>query len=134
LIIELLDNDYLTISIDETVPCLEWIGKKFIPSQKYRESEKKSLEFYRNYKSKFPRMQWFVDARKVRSVSTDDMQWVNDVILPEFARLGLKKEAFVVPESRITKTTINHYKSKSGKMIEIEAFSSERKAKKWLKQ
>ncbi|TXT67588.1 MAG: hypothetical protein BAJALOKI1v1_50028 [Promethearchaeota archaeon] len=113
---------------------MEWIGKKFIPSQKYRESEEKSLEFYREYKRRFPRLGWFVDARNVKSVSTDDMQWVTDVILPESSKLGLQKEAFVVPESAITQLVINNYKAKSGSIIEIEAFSSEREAKKWLKQ
>jgi hypothetical protein len=131
---ELFSNDYVTISIDESIPCLEWIGKKFISSEAFRESEEKSLSFYREYVGKYSNLQWYVDARKVGAISHNDTEWVAKTILPHFAQLGLKKEAFVVPESAFGKVAINDYKSESGDTIKIEVFDSELKAKTWLRE
>jgi len=131
---ELLNNDYITISIDESVPCLEWIGKKFIPSEAFRESEEKSLSFFREYVEKYPNLQWYVDARKVGAISQENTEWVAKVILPQFASLGLKKEAFVVPESAFGKVAIDDYMSESGDKIQIKVFDSEFKAKTWLSE
>jgi len=129
---KLFDNEYVTLSIDESIPCLEWIGKKFISSEMFRESEEKSLSFYSEYARKFPNLQWYVDARKVGAISHDDTQWVAQTILPQFAIMGLKKEAFVVPESAFGKVAIDDYMSESGDRIQIEVFDSEAKAKAWL--
>jgi hypothetical protein len=129
---ELFSNDYVTISIDRGVPCLEWIGKKFISSAAFRESEEKSLSFYREHVGNFPNLQWYVDARKVGAISHEDTEWVAKTILPQFAALGLKKEAFVVPESAFGKVAIDDYMSESGDRIRIEVFDSEAKAKAWL--
>ncbi len=130
---KLFDNDYVTLALDETVPCLEWIGKGYISSQTFRDSEEKSLEFYRQYKKKHPRLQWFVDARQIGALSPEDTQWVADEILPKFAAAGLKKEAFVVPTSALGKMVVKDYESKAGKKIEIKVFDTVKAAKDWLK-
>ena len=132
---ELFDSAYVKIAIDESVPCLEWIGKKgFIPSNEFRRSEEKSLQFYRKYKEKYPTIEWFVDARYIDAVDPEDTQWVIDKILPQFAEAGLTKEAFVIPESALGKITVTHYKSISGHTIEIQLFDTAQAAKKWLKK
>ncbi len=131
---KLSDNESITISIDESVPCLEWIGKKRISSEEFRDSEQKSLQFYLRYKTKYPRLQWFVDARNVGVLTPEDVQWVVDHILPRFASAGLKKEAFVVPNSAIGKIIIRNYVSKAGDIIEIKSFDNSEAAKNWLKQ
>jgi hypothetical protein len=131
---KLFENEYVKQSIDESVPCLEWIGKKYIPSKEFRTSEEKSLELYRGYKKKYPQMEWFVDARDIGAVSPKDTQWVIDEILPQFAALGLTKEAFVVSKSALGKMTVNYYKSTAGKVIEIRMFETVEAAKNWLKE
>lgn len=132
---ELFENEYVKIAIDESVPCLEWVGKKaFIPSTEFRLSEEKSLQFYREHKKKYPKMEWFVDARHIDAIDPADTQWVIDEILPQFAKAGLTKEAFVIPESALGIITVNHYKSTSGHTIEIELFKTGRAAKNWLKE
>ncbi len=132
---ELFENEYVTLSIDESVPCLEWIGKKeFIPSNEFRLSEQKSLQLYLEYAKQYPKMQWFVDARFIDVVSPKDTQWVIDEILPQFAAAGLTKEAFVIAKSGLGKMTVNYYKSKAGQTIEIRMFDSVETAKSWLKE
>ncbi len=131
---KLFENEYVTISIDESVPCLEWIGKKFIPSDEFRASEKKSLEFYQEYKKKYPRLEWFVDARDIGPISPADTQWVAIEILPNFAEAGLKKEVFVVPTSALGKMAVKNYISDVGKTVEMKVFDKVNEAKNWLKE
>jgi hypothetical protein len=130
---KLFENEYVKLSLDEKVPCLEWIGKKFMPSEAFRASEETSLQLYLQYKKTYPKMQWFVDARDIGPVSPTDTQWVAEKILPQFAAAGLTKEAFVVPKSALGKITVKNYRSDAGKIIEIEVFDSVEAAKNWLK-
>jgi hypothetical protein len=131
---KLFENEYVKLSLDEKVPCLEWIGKKFMPSEAFRASEEKSLQLYREYKAKYPHLEWFVDARDIGPVSPQDTQWVADRILPQFAKAGLRKEVFVVPKRAIGKLTVNNYISTAGKTIEMKLFDTVEAAKNWLKE
>ena len=132
---KLFENEYVILSIDEQVPCLEWIGKKgFLPSDKFRKSEEKSLQLYREYHGTYPGMQWLADTRKVGAVSPEDMQWVTDEILPQFVAMGLTKEAFITPAKEFGKMTVSYYKSTVGQPPAIRMFKSVEAAKKWLGQ
>ena len=129
---DLFENDYVKISIDESVPCLEWIGKKFISSEAFRESEEKSLQFYREYVGKYSNLQWFIDAREVGAVLKEDTDWAAHYILPAFASLGLRKEAFVVPKSAFGKLAIDDVMTENKEKVVIRVFDSVTSAKAWL--
>lgn len=130
----LSDNEYVKISLDTKTPCLEWIGKKYMPSAEFRASEERSLKFYQQYKASYPNLQWYVDARKIGAISPFDTKWVANVLLNKFAEAGLSKEAFVIPQSAIGKMVLRNYISTTGKKIEISIFDSVVDAKNWLKQ
>lgn len=133
-VMKLFENKSVIISIDELIPCLEWIGKGPLNSQTFRESEEKSLAFYQEYKPKYPALEWFVDARKIRSLAPEDVEWVAQEILPQFAAAGLTKEVFVLPESAIGRFVVRDYTDlATGKKVEIQAFVSVEEAKNWLK-
>ncbi len=130
---KLFENEFYRISLDTVTPCLEWIGKKFMPSDQFRESELKSLDFFIQYKSKHAKLEWYVDARDIGPISPADTKWVAEEILPEFSKAGLSKEVFVVPGSALGKMVVNNYVSRSGHTIEMNVFDTEVEAKKWLK-
>ncbi len=131
----LFENNDVVISLDTSVPCLEWIAKKPVSSETFRESELESLRFYRQYKPKYPTLEWFVDARKMRSLLQEDVEWVTEEILPQFEAAGLTKEVFVMPEQALGRFVVKDYseKSKSGK-VTIRMCASAEEAKAWLKQ
>lgn len=131
---KLFENEYVRLSIDTSVPCLEWIGKGFMSSQDFRTSEEKSLQFYTEYKDRYPHMEWFVDARNIGPMSPEDTAWVAEKILPKFAEAGLTKEAFVVPKSALGRIVVKDYVSKAGKTIEMQIFDTVEAAKGWLKK
>lgn len=128
------DNEYYRITIDENTPCLEWIGKKFMPSQVFRESEQKSLEAFLKHRSKYSNFQWYVDARDIGVVSREDTEWVAENILPKMSAAGLRKEAFIVPKSALGRMTVKNYQSKAGEVIQIQVFGTPTEAKSWLKK
>ena len=129
----LLDNEYVTLSLDESVPCVEWIGKKYMPAEEFRASEEKSLEFFLAYKGRYPRLEYFVDARNIGPISPQDTKWIVDELFPRFLAAHLKKEAFVVPASAVGRMVVKNYKSKVNEMIEIKEFDSAEAAKDWLR-
>ena len=130
----LFENNAVLISLDVTVPCLEWIGKGALDSQTFRESEEKSLRFYREYKPQYPQLEWYVDARKVGSLVPADVDWVAQEILPQFEAAGLTKEVFVMPEKALGRFVVREYseQSQSGK-VTIRMFASAEHAKNWLR-
>ncbi len=129
---KLFENDLYELNLDIQTPCLEWIGKKFMVSSDFRESELKSLELYKKHKPAYPGLEWYVDARNIGPIAPEDTKWIVDVILPEFAAAGLRKEAFVVPKSALGRLVVKNYTSKAGDIIEIKVFPSEKEAKTWL--
>lgn len=132
---KLFENAGVIISLNQDVPCLEWIGKPGLISDDFRESEEQSLKFYQQYKPQHPKLEWFVDARKIRALPGEDVEWVAANILPQFARAGLKKEVFVVPESALGRFVVNNYIDQAtGKEIEVNAFATVEEAYDWLKQ
>ncbi len=130
----LYENEFYKLALDTKTPCLEWIGKSFMPSEQFRESEIKSVEFYKKYKTQHPKLEYFVDAQEIGPISPSDTQWIVDKILPQFQELGLKKEAFVIPKTAIGKFVVKNYVSSAGAVIEVNVFSTETEAKSWLKE
>ena len=129
----IFENAYVKIAFDVSIPCLEWIGKQYIPSAEFRNSEEKLLQVYREYTKKFPMMPICIDARLIGVISPKDTQWVAEVIVPQAIEAGLKKEAFIVAEG-LSKMTISHYKLETGQPVEIGMFLSVDDAKDWLKK
>jgi hypothetical protein len=129
----LFDNEFVTLSIDESVPCLEWIGKKYMPSEEFRASEERCVMFFLMNKGKFPLLEYFVDARNIGPISPQDTKWIVDELLPKLVAAHMTKEAFVVPTSAVGKMVVKNYGSRAGEMIEIKMFDTVEAAKNWLR-
>jgi hypothetical protein len=130
----LYKTEFYSLSLDKTVPCLVWTGKIKMDSDVFRESQIRLLELYQTIKKKYPKLEVLVDARVVGNVSTDDTTWLVEEILPPIFEAGLRKDAFIVPETALEKLIVRNFISKSGGVIEMKAFASVKAAKDWLKQ
>jgi hypothetical protein len=129
----LFENAYVSLSLDERVPCLEWTGKKFIPSAEFRHSEKIYLQYYLQYQPYYPNLQLFVDARLIGAISPEDTQWLAEIMLPQFVKAGVTKEAFWVTKV-LTQMSVKQYKAEVGKLAKIAIFDTVEAAKIWLKE
>ena len=130
----LIETPYYRISIDPNVPCLEWIGLKPMDSNTFRESEVKLRDFYLHNKKDYKSFNLYVDAREIGNISSDDTTWVVKEILPHMVTAGMRKEAFVVPETAMERLIVTNYINKAGNIIEMKKFSDERAAKEYLGQ
>jgi hypothetical protein len=129
----LFDSEFVTLSIDESVPCLEWIGKKYMPSEEFRASEERSVKYFIMSKGKYPLLEYFVDARSIGPISPQDTEWIVDELLPKLVAAHLRKEAFVIPTGAVGKMVVRNYGSRASEMIEIKMFDTVEAAKAWLK-
>jgi len=130
----LVEDEHYRISLDTSVPCLEWIGLKPMDSDTFRESEVHLKDHYLKAVKKHSGLQMFVDARVIGLISAADTTWVANEILPPISAAGLKKEAFIVPESALEKLIVRNFKSKAGDIVEIKVFTDEKEAKYWLQE
>ncbi len=131
----LFENRSVKICLDSEVPCLDWIATNHVSSDEFRESELESVKQYEILKQKYPMLEWFVDARKVEGLHTEDTEWAAEVILPKMADLGLTKEAFVLPSNVFGQFTIEDYKNEvADGRVTIHMFDDVTEAKKWLQK
>ena len=130
----LFDSDHYSISLDTSVPCLVWAANVKLDSTLFRESEIKLLELYKKYIQHHDRLQILVDARIVGAVSAEDTTWLAEEILPELSSAGLKRDAFLVPETALEKLIVRNFISKSGDTIEMQTFSEIEEARSWLRK
>jgi len=130
----LFENDFVRISIDRDVPCLEWIGKRYLPSQEFRAAERRSFECYMAHKDTHPGLQRFIDTRHIGVVAEEDTTWAAAEMLPKFAAAGLRKEGFVVPSTSMMEATMHNYVSTAGETIQVGMFDDEATAKAWLRK
>lgn len=129
----IFENEHYAISLDLQVPCVVWAAKQKLSSEVFRESEHKLVEAFQKYVERYPKLQIFVDARIVGAVSAEDTTWVVEEILSKLSKYGLKREAFLVPESALEKLIVRNYMNKSGDTIEMKSFIDPKEAKAWLK-
>jgi hypothetical protein len=130
----LKETEYYRISIDPNVPCLEWIGLKPMNSEIFRESEIILRDSYLAKLKSYKSLCLYVDARKIGLLSTVDTTWVAKEILSPMASAGLKKEAFVIPESALERLIVSNFINKAGDEVELKKFSDEKTAKEYLRQ
>lgn len=126
------ENSSVSVALDESVPCLAWIATQNPTTEEFKESEYKSLEAYRQYKTKHPKLEWLVDARKVSGLDPDITDWAAKEILPQFEKAGLKKEAFLIPADIFGQVTIDDFVNTATTSIEFKLFKDPDEAKKWL--
>ncbi|MCK9424528.1 MAG: STAS/SEC14 domain-containing protein [Ignavibacteriaceae bacterium] len=128
------DKHFVTISYDETIPCvlIEW--KKYASSEQFRLTHEQAVEAYLKNAPEHKQLHWLSDTRKFVMVSEDDIKWVVDEINPKLYEAKLKYMAFVIPESEFAKTSVGDYQRDINKdKIEIKNFSTVEEAKEWLK-
>ena len=83
-------------------------------------------------------MKFLVDARKLGPLLREDMEWAAREADPKLHAAGMRKIAFVIPESAIGRTSIKTYQ-KSAQVITpsplaSRQFSSMEEATRWLKE
>ncbi|MFH1562423.1 MAG: hypothetical protein ABIF11_03255 [Nitrospirota bacterium] len=134
--IPIWEGETVIVSLDTDTPCLEWINKGGVmTSEEFHQSEYVSYDAYLQYKKDYPALEWFVDARQLRPMDPQDVDWVAKEILPKFGAAGLTREAFVIPQNAMAKLAIHQYETKAADgQVTVRMFGSVDEAKQWLKE
>ena len=104
-------------------------------AEEFRQSEYVSYDAYFQYKKDYPTLEWFVDARQLRPMDPQEVDWVAKEILPMFGKAGLTREAFVIPQHVMAQLAIHQYETKTaGGQVTVQMFGSVEEAKQWLKE
>ncbi|MBN1117974.1 MAG: hypothetical protein JXA77_12250 [Bacteroidales bacterium] len=130
-------NDQAIVTFDDQVPCVIWTPNGYIKGDNFREPFRVGIDFVEKKISTYPNITWLNDARQLKTVGRDDLNWLNENVNNRAYKLGVKKVAFVVPENIFGKWAVKFYvdftNKRSDNSLDIRAFSSMGEAKNWLK-
>lgn len=123
------DSPYGTIHWDDEVRCvhLEWKG--FAHGEMIQRVLNSALDLFRTKHTD----RWIADTRKMRVLSPEDSQWVNEDWIPRAIQAGVRRIAVAVPESVLAQMSLRRLKGKGeGDNVEMAYFATLEEAKEWL--
>lgn len=127
-------TDYALVYYDEKTPCvvIEWAA--YASSEQFHLALEKTFEAYQLYRKKNKKLYWINDCRKMKIVSSEDINWFNKDLNPRLYKRGLRYMAFIMPDSIFATTAVEEYqKNTDPKQITIKNMDTMLKAKRWLK-
>lgn len=111
--------------------CVLQTWKGFAVSEKFRQSIRKTIEFFQ---TNTLASSIISDTTQQDAVKPQDAEWVATYATPILVKHGLRKLAFVAPKSVVTKMAEEHFARKAGEELEIRWFSDVAAAKTWISQ
>ena len=128
---------YVTSTFDPSVPCVVQIWQGYARSEEFRDATLRVLSFVQASQHEHPHIQFLVDARKLGPLLREDMEWAAREADPKLHAAGMRRIAFVVPESAIGRTSVKTYQ-KSAQVVSpspltSRQFTSVEEATNWLK-
>lgn len=129
-------NSSVTVTYDESVPCVVWTPLQFMKGEEWRTPFIKGLEFLSHKIKTTPNVTWLNDTRKLKMVSIEDLNWLNKNVNDPCFKMGLKKVAFVLPENVFGKMAVKFYveftNKRTDNQFQIKAFQEYSDAVTWL--
>ncbi len=118
------------------VPCIIWKPLKFLSGESWRKPFTVGMDFMEEKIKQVPNLGWINDARLLKVVKPDDLQWLNSNVNDRAYHFGAKKVAFVLPDNVFGKIAVKFYADFTNKrtdnQFQIKAFSSMDEAQKWI--
>ena len=90
-----LDNNKALLTYNEEIESVVLVWKGFVKSEEYREIMTKTFETAKFHKAK----NWLSDMTNAKVVSQEDQKWVNEYLIPEGYKIGVKKVGMVLSEN-----------------------------------
>lgn len=119
----------IVIRWDEANLCVQATGQGFIEGEALRVPMNQGLELLKEKKAS----RWLADMREQKVLVQADQDWTVQDWTPRAVSTGLKKSAFVIPESALGQLTLKKITSRVGEYeLKMAYFSSLEEARKWL--
>jgi hypothetical protein len=109
--------------------CVVQTWRGFAGSQKFRQSIQKTIEYFQTH----PEVRYIIsDTRQQEMVAREDTEWLATQANPQLVEAGLRKLAFIAPQSLLTKMAEERYAYLSEGLPEIRWFADFEQAKAWI--
>ena len=120
---------HCTIEYDSKFKCVIQTWEGFAGSQQFRESLLKTVDVFTTHTA----TSIISDTQHSNVVTEKDLEWGAKEIFPKLIESGLRKVAFIVPQSVFAKWSIEHFTQQtSGEQLTIQYFDDLDTAKSWV--
>lgn len=124
------DAPHLTILWDDETKCvvLEWRG--FVYGEMACDSLNRGFDLFVQKGAS----RWLGDMRKLKVWGEEETRWINDDFFPRIFAAGLRRLAYVVPESALAQLSLQRMmRPIKEEVCETAYFSTPEEAKRWLR-
>jgi hypothetical protein len=128
---------YVVVTFVPSVPCVRqtWMG--FATSHEFREVTLKVAAFLHEQHAAFPRIDFLIDAREIGPLLHEDMQWAARIADPLLHAVGMRRIAFVRPDTALGREAIRAYQAaapQASSRLDSRLFSTAEEAIRWLQE
>lgn len=132
----ILENNLVKVEYDESIKAVVWTPIAFMKGDEWRTPFMKGVKFLQEKIAEVPTITWLNDTRKLKTVSLDDLTWLNKSVNDPCYKAGLKKVAFVLPNNVFGRMAVKFYvdftNKRTDNQFQIKAFKEYEDAVKWL--
>jgi hypothetical protein len=128
-----LDEPYVTVAFDETIPAVRVTHHGYQDSAEFRLTIERAIQCVQEQSAAYPRMGWLADTRKQNALDPDDVAWCNGEILARCP--GLRRLALVIPEDTFGAMAIQDFADMSEQaadQLATRLFPSVEEARAWI--
>ncbi len=132
----MLETSLVKLDYDESINAVVWEPRAFMKADEWRTPFIKGVEFMKEKIGDEPDMTWLNDTRKLKTVSLEDLNWLNANVNEPLYKAGLKKVAFVLPTNVFGRMAVKFYvdftNKRTDNQFQIKAFKEYDDAVTWL--
>ena len=140
MIINILDNEFLTCELDDALPVLRHRWKKATDGEDFRSNLLKVLEEFKKLKSSYSLLAWLADTTLLGELDEETEHWLVDVwedLL--FAQREVKIHAVILGNSIYADYPMENFKLDAEQKfkefdVHLGVFSNHREAYEWIKE
>ena len=136
----LINRGFAKFYLNPTIPCVEMHWDGFVRTQDFREILETALTRYQILREEQPELMWLAETSKLRVISNEDRQWVEEVFNPKLFAAGLTHMAVVIPKNAFGEIAIKDIAETNEKYEQkaisyhMKLFGEYTEAQNWLKQ
>jgi hypothetical protein len=132
----LYEADNVKLEYDPELKIITWTPDGFVTGDAWSKPFLIGMDFYIETIKVHPDLGWLNDVRKLKTVKTEEVLWLDANVNDKANSIGGKKVAFVLPGDVFGKLAIRLYAHfttrKDGNSLEVKAFKTINEAKGWL--
>ena len=134
----IFENEWVSCSLDDSLPVLKHTWKKETPGNVFRENLIKIQEYYVEFKKEYDRLAWLADTQLLGEVDEETEKWFadtwNDLL---FVKSGVEIHAVILGEDFFAEYPMEKFKMDAEQKfkntgVQLGVFTDEEEAYDWI--